>query len=85
MQEEFIYTIPEERETIINIIYSESYVDVYTSHKNVYKRLCESLGEPQKKYPQENKISGGAWRIPFEDKKTINQALSRPILIGDIT
>jgi len=78
----FYNTIPEEQETIINIDYYTSNVNVYTSQKTVYSRLIKKLGEPTKLHYTQKQISGANWNIPFEDKKRINLVLSRPLLIG---
>ena len=72
----------EEQETIINIEYFASKVNLYTCQKTVYDRLRKKIGEPNKTYYTDNKISGASWQIPFEDKKRIRQILSRPSLIG---
>ena len=78
----FYNITPEEQETIINIDYTGSKVTVYTCQKVVYDRLAKKLGQPTQIYYTEQKISGANWIIPFEDKKTITQLLSRPTLIG---
>lgn len=80
--EKFYNTIPEEQETIINIDYAKSKVIVYTCQKTVYERFLKKIGQPVNKYYTNKKISGGNWEISFEDKKGINQILSRPTLIG---
>ena len=80
--EKFYNTLPEEQETIINIDYFESKIIVYTCQKSVYERLLNRLGNPTHKYYTKEKISGAKWEIPFKEKKSITQVLSRPILIG---
>lgn len=80
----FYNTIYEEQETQINIDYSNSVLDIYTSRKITYNRLENKLGKPNKIYYIENKISGGRWIIPFSDKKNLTSILSRPLLIGNI-
>ena len=72
----------EEQETIINIDYFASKVNLYTCQKTVYDRLIKKIGEPNKTYYTDKKKSGASWQIPFEDKKSITQILSRPTLIG---
>ena len=37
-----------EQETTINIDYSTSNVNIYTSRKSIYKRLIKKIGEPRK-------------------------------------
>ena len=79
---QFANTSSDEQETIINIDYSTSVVYVYTSQITVYQRLVKKLGQPQNIGYIKNKIVSGSWNIPFKDKKTITQILSRPTLIG---
>ena len=78
----FYKTNIEEQETIINIDYFASKVNLYTCQKTVYDRLIKKVGEPNKTYYTDKKIRGASWQIPFEDKKSITQILSRPTLIG---
>ena len=73
----------EEQETIINIDYAASELSVYTCRKYVYDRLIKKIGQPTKVIYTSKKISGGRWNIPFTNKKTITQILSRPTLIGN--
>ncbi len=80
--DKFYKTSLEEQETIINIDYFASKVNLYTCQKNVYARIVKKIGKPSKTYYTDKKISGARWQIPFEDKKSITQILSRPTLIG---
>ena len=85
MNEEFNFTKLIEQESIINLNYKEKCLYLYASRKSVYNRFLEKLGEPDRKsYAKNKKISGASWKIPFDDKKKINIALSRPLLIGNI-
>ena len=84
MKKQFYNTIYEEQETQINIDYSNSILDIYTSRKMTYNRLENKLGKPNKIYYIDNKISGGRWNILFSEKKKISSILSRPLLIGNI-
>ena len=79
---QFANTSSDEQETIINIDYSASVVYVYTSQRTVYQRLVKKLGQPQNIGYIKTKIVSGSWNIPFKNKKTITQVLSRPTLIG---
>lgn len=78
----FYNTNTEEQETIINIDYASSNVNIYTCQKTVYNRLLQKLGEPTQTFYIDKKISGASWNVPFENKKNINIILSRPTLIG---
>lgn len=78
----FYKTNIEEQETIINIDYFASKVKLYTCQKTVYERLIKKIGKPSQTFYTDKKISGASWEIPFENKKSITQILSRPTLIG---
>ena len=80
----FFKTNYDEQETQINIPYSESTLEIYTSRKITFEKLRAKLGEPNQFYFTNKKISGGLWKISFEDKKRLNYVLSRPLLIGSI-
>lgn len=80
--DKFYKTRLEEQETIINIDYLASKVNLYTCQKTIYDRLVKKVGKPNRIYYANKKISGGSWQIPFEDKKNITHILSRPTLIG---
>lgn len=79
---QFASTPSEEQETIINIDYGSSLVHIYSSQRTVYQRLVKKLGPPNKIDYIKNKIVSGSWVIPFAQKKSITQILSRPTLIG---
>lgn len=79
---QFVNTSSDEQETIINIDYSSSEFNIYTSQRTVYQRLVKKLGQPQKICYIKNKIASGSWTISFKEKKIITQILSRPTLIG---
>lgn len=80
---QYANTTIDEQETIINIDYGKSLVHIYTSQRTVYQRLVKKLGTPTKIGYIKNKIVSGTWLIPFVQKKSITQILSRPTLIGD--
>lgn len=80
----FYDTNYEEQETQINIDYSNSLLDIYTSRKNVFERLESKLGDPSDIYYIGNKVSGGRWKVLFSDKRKLTSILSRPLLIGNI-
>lgn len=64
--------------------YDTKELEIYTCRKVVYERLKSKLGEPTKIFYTKRKISGARWNIPFKDKKRINIALSRPVIIGEV-
>ena len=80
----YFNTLPEEQETIINLDYYSRTLHIYSSKKSVIQRLSIKLGEANKTDYIKNAITSAKWEIPFSDKKRINIALSRPILIGQM-
>ena len=77
-------TIPEEQETIINLDYYNKELHIYSSRKAVIQRLYARLGEPTKTNNIKTALTGASWNIPFSEKKRINVALSRPLLIAQM-
>ncbi len=77
-------TLPEEQETVVNINYYARTLHLYTSKKSVIKRLNAKLGESNKTDYINGYVTSASWSISFADKKRINIALSRPVLIGQM-
>ena len=82
MDENFTKTSLNEQETIIIVSHGAKEVKVYTSRKEVCKRLMEKLGEPKNRYYLNKEISGVSWTIPFNDKQRLHCVFSKPIIIG---
>lgn len=80
----FYNTSIEEQETQINLDYYSKTLNVYSSRKSVIQRLYTKLGEPTREYYINKALTGASWNIPFSDKKKINIALSRPLLIAQM-
>ena len=80
----FFNTIPEEQESIITIDYFTRVLQIYSSRKSVIQRLYNKLGEPSKIDYINKSVTGASWQIPFEDKKKMTIALSKPLLVGQI-
>lgn len=80
----FYNTSVEEQETIISIDYYAKALHIYSSRKSVIQRLYNKLGEPSKTDYINKSVTGASWQIPFEDKKKITIALSKPLLIGQM-
>lgn len=80
----FYDTNYEEQETQVNINYSDSMVDIYTSRKMTFDRLKFKLGDPDDTYCISGKVTGGRWKVPFSEKRKLTSILSRPLLIGNI-
>ncbi len=62
----------EEMETIINVLYSENSISVYTNKVKLQRNLNKLLGEPKREYILQNYISGSVWDISLDDKKSID-------------
>lgn len=74
----------DEQETIVNIDYAGSTVSIYTCRRVTFNKLKTKLGKPTRTYYIKKKVCGGTWEIPFNDRKKITSALSRPLLIGSV-
>ena len=73
----YINTLPEEQETVINIIYEDEIVKVYTS-----KDLTKKLGEPTTKYKKnKNYYSGASWEISFHDNAKLRKIIVKDSFI----
>ena len=79
----FYNTKIEEQETIITIDYFTREVYIYTSQKDVYRRIVKRIGQPNYTDCLKGKTVSGRWIIPFSERKMITQILSRPTLIGN--
>lgn len=80
----FYKTNLEEQETIINVDHFNKNAHCYTSRYATYNRLIKKLGEPNKTYYTDKKISGASWIVPLSDKKKIAVIFSRTIILGNI-
>ena len=78
----YINTLPEEQETVINIIYEDEIVKVYTSKPETIKDLTKKLGEPTTKYKKNrNYYSGASWEISFHDNAKLRKILVKDTFI----
>ncbi len=84
MKESYFNTDYQEQETTIVIDYCKSLLIIYSSKKAQIERLKSRLGEPTVCFYTNHKVSGSKWEIPFNEKRKIASALSRPLLIGNI-
>jgi len=80
---EFYKTELEEQETIINIIYPERRIDIYTCRPAVHRRIKSKLGEPTKTYTTNGLISGASWTINFDDER-VKSIISKLVFIGSM-
>ena len=71
----------DEQETIINIDYYEKTINVYTSRKQVRKKIKKKIGDPTDKYISNNKIYAVNYKRNLFDKD-VAKFLSKMLLIG---
>lgn len=83
-EKEFYNTNTNEQESVVNIIYEQRAVSVYTSRKQMYFRLIAKIGKPTKIYFVDKKITGGRWDISFNDRDKIKKVLCLSTLIGQM-
>ena len=67
----------EEMETIINVLYSENIISIYTNNVKLQKKLNKLLGEPKREYILQNYISGSVWDILIDDKKSMDIIMNK--------
>lgn len=65
--------IKSEEETIINVLYSESILSLYTNKVKLQKQLNRLIGEPTKEYKIKRSITGSVWEISLNDKTKIQK------------
>ena len=64
-------------ETIINVLYSENIISIYTNNVKLQKKLNKLLGEPKREYILQNYISGSVWDILLDDKKSMDIIMNK--------
>ena len=78
----YFNAIPEEQETIINILYEDQIVRVYSNQIQIIQNLTQILGQPNKKYKKSRTYwSGSSWDIGFHNRAKITELFSQGILI----
>ena len=80
----YFETLLEEQETLINVLYDEHKIRVYSNRIEVIKNLTNALGKPTKRY-KKNKTywSGATWEIDFNDFEKIGMLLNRDLVIEE--
>ena len=78
----YLETLLEEQETMINVLYDEHKIKVYSNRVEVIKNLTKALGKPTIRY-KKNKTywTGAAWEIDFNEFEKINILLNRDLVI----
>ena len=64
-----------ELETVINVIYDENILSIYTNKPDLERKLNSILGEPTKEYKIKRSISGSRWEISLDDKSKISKMI----------
>ena len=64
-----------ELETVVNVIYDENILSIYTNKPDLERKLNTIIGEPTKEYRIKRSISGSRWEIPLQDKSKISKVL----------
>lgn len=64
-----------ETETIINVLYNENKIIVYTNKVSLQKELNRVLGKPTHEYKIKRSISGSSWDISINDKSKIQKLI----------
>lgn len=62
-----------EIETVVNVLYDEKILSIYTNKVELQRQLNKLLGEPAKEYKIKRSISGSCWEIPLADKSRISR------------
>lgn len=65
----------EEIETIVNVLYSENKLSIYTNKVPLQKQLNKLLGDPTNEYKIKRSIVGSRWEISMEDKTKISKII----------
>lgn len=80
----YFNTLIEEQETLINILYDEQLIRIYTNRIEVIQELINEIGQPTKKYKKSKTYwSGASWDIHFTEHQKINNILNRKLIIDD--
>ena len=78
----YLETLLEEQETMINVLYDEHKIRVYSNRVEVIKNLTKALGKPTVRY-KKNKTywTGATWENDFNEFEKINSLLNRDLVI----
>ncbi|MGN1297126.1 MAG: hypothetical protein ACI4VH_01640 [Clostridia bacterium] len=64
-----------EMETIINVLYSENKLSIYTNKVQLQKQLNKLLGKPTNEYKIKKSIVGSTWEISLKEKSKISKVI----------
>ena len=78
----YLETLLEEQETMINVLYDEHKIRIYSNRVEVIKNLTKALGKPTVRY-KKNKTywTGASWDIDFNEFEKISSILNRDLVI----
>ncbi|MNS99854.1 hypothetical protein D3C72_1342690 [compost metagenome] len=78
----YFNTLLEEQETLINILYEEQVIRLYSNRIDVINNLTECLGKPSKKYIKSKTYwSGASWDINFTEFSKVQEILNSELII----
>lgn len=77
VMKEKIYKEPikAEEETVINVLYNEKVLSVYTNKIKLQKQMNKLIGSPTREYKMKRSITGSVWEISLNDKTKIQKLL----------
>lgn len=64
-----------ETETVINVLYEEEKLCIYTNKVELQKQLRKLIGEPNKEYKIKKSIVGSSWEIKLSEKSKISKLI----------
>jgi len=67
--------IKAETETIINVLYDDNILSIYTNKVKLQRELNRLIGEPDKEFKIKRSISGSRWNISLDDKSKISKII----------
>lgn len=78
----YFNTLIEEQETLINVLYDEQIVSIYTNRIDVIQNLTDKIGKPTKKYVKSKTYwSGASWDICFSELNKLEGILNKELFI----
>lgn len=64
-----------EMETVVNVLYSENKLCIYTNKVDLQKKLTKLIGEPTKEFKIKKSIVGSSWEISLKEKSKISKII----------
>lgn len=64
-----------ELETVINVLYEENLLSIYTNKPDLERKLTSLVGEPTKEFKIKKFISGSTWEISLSEKSKISKII----------